>query len=246
MCIIILSQYIVVVNGEFAQGFEENFGNRSVVTKNFFEKLQDFCLDFVYIDEGYLSKRGDQVQDKEIVRLFLERNEKAVSAASEKYRAYCMKIAVNILNSQEDAEYCLNEVFLKAWELIPPHEPEMLSAFLGKITRNCAVNMYKHDTAQKRGGGEAALVYEELSEIVSGSSNVERDAENRELIAEINRFLKKQSAMKRSIFLCRYWYCDSVHDIAAEFMITENNVSTILNRTRKKLREYLQKRGFDI
>lgn len=186
------------------------------------------------------------MQDKEIVKLFLERSDSAVAAASEKYRAYCVKIAVNILGSQEDAEFCVNEVFLKAWEQIPPQVPKMLSAYLANITRNCAINMIKQSTAQKRGGGETELVYEEISEMVSGGSDVQRDAENRELIREINKFLKRQPALKRDIFICRYWYCDSVRDIAAEFMTTENNVSVILNRTRKKLREYLEKRGFEI
>lgn len=186
------------------------------------------------------------MQDAEIVRLFTERSEDAISASIGKYRGYCMKIALNILGAPEEAEECINRVFLKAWDMIPPHEPNNLSTFLGKITRTTAINMRRDSNAQKRGGGETELLYDELSEIVSGSSNVERDAENRELIAEINAFLKKLSDMKRGIFICRYWYCDSVRDIAAEFMTTENNVSVILNRTRKKLREHLRKRGFDL
>ena len=186
------------------------------------------------------------MQDNEIVRLFLDRSERAVAAAEEKYRSYCFKIALNILGSNEDADYCVNEVFLKAWEQIPPQEPRMLSAFLAKITRNCAINMLKQSGAQKRGGGEVKLVFDEISEMVSGNSNVEREAENREIIKEIERFLNKQSALKRDIFICRYWYCDSVRDIAKQFSTTENNVSVILTRTRIKLREYLQKRGFEI
>ena len=186
------------------------------------------------------------MQDNEIVRLFLERSDSAVAAAEEKYRAYCFKIVLNILGSNEDADFCVNEVFLKAWEQIPPQEPRMLSAFLAKITRNCAINMLKSSNAQKRGGGECELVFDEISEMVSGNSDVERDTENREIIKEIEGFLKKQPALKRDIFICRYWYCDSVRDIAAQFNTTENAVSVILNRTRKKLREHLQKRGFDI
>ena len=186
------------------------------------------------------------MQDNEIVRLFLERSEGAVNEAEKKYRNYCFRIALNILGSIEDADFCVNEVFLRAWEQIPPQEPRLLSAFLAKITRNCAINMLKASNAQKRGGGERELVYEEISELVSGASDVERGAENSEIIDEINRFLKKQPALKRDIFICRYWYCDSVRDIAAQFNTTENAVSVILNRTRKKLREYMQKRGFEI
>ena len=186
------------------------------------------------------------MQDYEIVRLFLDRSDNAVAEAEKKYRAYCFKIALNILSSNEDADFCVNEAFMKAWETIPPQEPRLLSAFLAKITRNCAINMLKSSNAMKRGGGEAELVYEEISEMVSGHSDVERDAENRELLNEIEAFLKKLPALKRDIFICRYWYCDSVRDIAAQFGTTENSVSVILNRTRKKLREHLQKRGFEI
>lgn len=186
------------------------------------------------------------MQDDEIIRLFRERDESAVSAAMNKYRKYCLKIALNILGAHEEADECINRVFMKAWDMIPPHEPNNLAAFLGKLARTTAANMRRDENAQKRGGGETELVYEELSELVSGKSNVERDAENRELIAEINAFLKKLSDMKRGIFICRYWYCDSVRDIAAEFMTTESNVSVILNRTRKKLKEHLRKRGFDL
>ena len=186
------------------------------------------------------------MQDKDIVRLFLERSDRAVAAAEEKYRAYCFKIALNILSSNEEADFCVNEAFMKAWETIPPQEPKMLSAYLAKITRNCAINMLKQSNAQKRGGGETELVLDEISEMVSGRSDVERDTENREIIKEINNFLNKQPELKRNIFICRYWYCDSVRDIAAQFNITENAVSVALNRTRKKLLEYLQKRGFEI
>lgn len=186
------------------------------------------------------------MQDNEIVRLFLERSANAVAAAEKKYRAYCFKIALNILGSNEDADFCVNDAFMKAWEQIPPQEPKMLSAFLAKITRNCAINMLKSSNAQKRGGGEAELVYEEISEMVSGGSDVERDTENREIIEEINKFLRKQPALKRDIFICRYWYCDSVRDIAAAFNTTENSVSVILSRTRKKLCEHLLKGGFII
>lgn len=192
------------------------------------------------------------MRDAEIVRLFTERDESAVSAAVAKYRGYCLKIALNILGSAEDAEECVNSVFLKAWEMIPPHSPENLSAFLGKLARTTAINMKRDSSAQKRGGDEVELVYDELSEIASGGlsgssgSSVERTAENRELIAEINEFLKKQPEPKRSLFICRYFYCDSVREIAANFLMTQNNVSVTLNRTRKKLCEHLRKRGFDL
>lgn len=186
------------------------------------------------------------MDDSEIVQLFFARSENAINEVSKKYKNYCRKIAENITGSSEDAEECVNDALMKAWEIIPPHRPNILSTFLGKITRNIAINARKRALAEKRGGGGSALVFEELSEMISGSAGVEQEQERRELINEINAFLGKLPERKRNIFVCRYWYCDSIRDIAAEFATTENNVSVILNRTRKQLREHLQKRGFDI
>lgn len=184
------------------------------------------------------------MEDIEIVKLFTERNESAIAAAMEKYKSYCMKIAMNILRSYEDAEECVNDTFLKAWELIPPHEPQMLSTFLGKITRNLAINRYRQAFTEKRGNGETALAFEELSEVVSGDADVQGEAERQELLGEINAFLKKLPEQKRNIFICRYWFCESIREIAGRFSVSESNVSVILNRTRQKLCEYLRKRGF--
>lgn len=184
------------------------------------------------------------MEDKKIVELFLQRNETAVAAASEKYTSYCAKIAENILGSRSDAEECVNDTLLKAWESIPPHRPEKLSTFLGKLTRNSAINMRRGQLTEKRGGGQTAAVFEELSEIISDSSDLERHYEHKELIGEINSFLKGVPKRKRDIFICRYWYCDSVADIAAQFGLNENNVSVILNRVRKKLKQHLEKEGY--
>lgn len=184
------------------------------------------------------------MEDKEIIELFLRRSETAISAASEKYKSYCMKIAGNILGSRQDAEECINDTLMKAWELIPPHKPEMLSTFLGKLTRNFAINMRRRQMTEKRGGGQTTAVFEELSETISENADFEREQERKELIEEINRFLRGLPKQKRNIFICRYWYCDSVTDIAAQFGLTENNVSVTLNRVRKKLRQHLEKAGY--
>ena len=186
------------------------------------------------------------MEDSEIVSLFLERSEQAIAEAMTKYKGYCAKIAVNILYSQEDAEECVNDAFLKLWELIPPNKPEILSIYIGAITRNLAINRYRQTLTNKRGNGELTVAFDELSEVISDSSrdSVENEAERRELLDEINKFLRKLPEKKRNIFICRYWYCDSIRDIAARFSVSESNVSVILNRTRQALREYLQKRGF--
>lgn len=182
--------------------------------------------------------------DEEILKLFSERNEDAISAVSVKYKGYCCSIALNILGSREDAEECFNDTLLKAWDMIPPNMPEMLSTFLGKITRNLAIDKHRQSLAEKRGNGEAAVAIDEMSEIISDGSAVETQAERKELLREINRFLGKLTERKRNIFMCRYWYYDSARDIAEKFGLSENNVSVILNRIRKQLREYLKKRGY--
>lgn len=184
------------------------------------------------------------MDDSEIVRLFTERSEQAISEAMAKYKGYCTKIAYNILYSHEDAEECVNDAFLKVWDMIPPNKPEMLSTFIGKVTRNVAINRYRQTLAEKRGSGEAAAAFEELSAVISDNTDIANEAESRELLGEINKFLAKLPDKKRNIFVCRYWYCDSVRDIAAAFSISEGNVSVILNRTRQKLREHLQRRGY--
>lgn len=183
--------------------------------------------------------------DRDIVGLFLERDESAIREVSAKYTSYCSKIAANILGSYDEAEDCVNEALMKAWESIPPHEPEMLSTYLGKLTRNIAINRRRRMFAGKRGGGEAELVFEELSELIGGES-VEYTHDLKELVREINEFLYTLPEIKRNIFVCRYWYCDSVPEIAVEFAINKNKVYITLNRVRKALREYLRKRGYEL
>lgn len=183
------------------------------------------------------------MEGKEIIELFFKRDESAVEKTAETYGSYCKKIAMNILDSHEDSEECVNDAFLKAWELIPPNRPEKLSAFLGKLTRNLAINKLKYRSAEKRGSLKSDLILDELSEVISDDSSVELQQERKELIREINRFLRKLPGQKRNVFIRRYWYCDSVKDIAVSCGISENNVSVILNRTRKKLKQHLEKKG---
>lgn len=186
------------------------------------------------------------MEDIEIVRRFQERDDAAIKELQSKYRNYCSKIAMNILCSREEAEECVNDSFLRIWELIPPNEPNSLRAYLGKITRNLAINRLKSLTAEKRGNGEITAVYEELSELISDKTNVEQQHENSEMLREINVFLDSLPERNRNIFVRRYWYCDSVKEIARSFGLSENNVSVTLSREREKLKKYLRKRGYDI
>jgi RNA polymerase sigma-70 factor (ECF subfamily) len=185
------------------------------------------------------------MDDAKIVQLYFDRNEQAIPATADKYGNYCTSIAKNILGNHEDAEECVNDTYLNTWNAIPPHRPKMLSTFLGKIVRNLAFNRYKHNTADKRGGGEITAVLDELAGCVS-DNEVEHAYEHKELVAAINDFLGSLPAEKRNIFVCRYWYTDSISDIAVRFDMTYSAVSMTLNRLRTKLHDYLIERGYEL
>lgn len=186
------------------------------------------------------------MEDSQIIQLYWDRNQAAIPATSQKYGNYCQSIAQNILGNSQDAEECVNDTYLNAWNTMPPHRPNMLSTFLGKITRNLSFNKYKHNHAEKRGGGEINFVLDELAECVSDTTDVEQEIDRRELIKEINLFLKSLPSVKRNIFVGRYWYADSIQTLAKRFGMTDNNVSVLLNRTRKQLMGYLSERGFEL
>ena len=186
------------------------------------------------------------MDDSEIIRLFWERSEQAVAAASQKYGRYCKTVALNILQNNEDAEECVNDALMRLWDSIPPNDPPVFSAYLAKIVKNCAYDRLRLERREKRGGGETALVLEELSECVSGNSSVEDELEFKELQAALSDYLKKINEKHRRIFMLRYWYRFSVSEIAARMGMSENSVSVTLSRVRKKIAEHLKKRGYDI
>ena len=186
------------------------------------------------------------MDDTKIVQLYWDRNEQALPATADKYGNYCTSIAKNILGNHEDAEECVNDTYMNAWNSMPPHRPNILSTFLGKIVRNLSFNRYKHNTADKRGGGQATAVLDEIAEFVSDTDSVEREINRKELVKAIDDFLDRLPSDKKNIFVCRYWYFDSISDIANRFGMTESNVSVTLNRLRLKLRNYLLERGFEL
>ena len=186
------------------------------------------------------------MDDNGIIQLYWDRNDQAISVTSEKYGHYCKAIAKNILNNEEDAEECVNDTYLNAWNSMPTHWPEQLATFLGKITRNLSFNKYKHDHAEKRGSGEITLVLEELIDCVSDTDDVEQMIDRQELVKTINSFVRSLSPEKRSIFVCRYWYSDSVSKIAKDYGMLQGSVSKMLERTRKQLKVYLAERGFEL
>ena len=175
-----------------------------------------------------------------------DRNDQAIRETSEKYGRYCKAIARNILGDEQDAEECVNDTYLNAWNAMPTHWPEQLMAFLGKITRNLSFNRYKHDHAQKRGGDGLVLVLDELTDCVSGMESVEQEIDRRELAAAINSFIAGLSETKRNVFVRRYWYADPIAEIAGEYGMRQGNTAKMLERMRKQLKVYLTERGFEL
>lgn len=186
------------------------------------------------------------MEDAELIRLYWCRDEMAIPATVEAYGAYCLAIAINILGSHEDAEECVNDTWLRAWQSIPPHRPEKLRTFLGKITRNLALNRYRHNTAGKRGGGECTAVLEEIAAFTPTVDCTAQSFAQRELADTVDTFLAALTSEQRIIFVRRYWYFDSVADIAARLGKRENSVAVTLSRLRAKLRQYLEERGYDL
>lgn len=186
------------------------------------------------------------MDDERIVQLYWERNESAIAESARKYGAYCTSIARNILLNPADAEECVNDTWLHAWNAMPPHRPSLLSAFLGKITRNLSFDLYKRLHREKRGGYGIDAVLDELAECVSGTDEPEKRREEQELKEEINRFLLALPEEKRCMFILRYWYADGVSEIASRMKTSENRVSVSLSRIRSRLKAHLIERGFDV
>ena len=184
------------------------------------------------------------MDDQEIVALYWARSEQAISETSSKYGSYCYSIAYNILHSSEDAEESVNDTYNDAWNSIPPHRPSVLSTFLGKITRRISIDRWRRRTAEKRGGGEMPLVLDELQECVAEGKNTEQEFEKRHLSEVVNSFVKKLPETEQKVFLCRYWYMDSIGSISQQFGFSESKVKSMLFRIRNQLRAVLEKEGF--
>lgn len=183
------------------------------------------------------------MEDREIVELFCRREQAAISETQKKYQNYCLAIAKNILYSSEDADEILNDTYTAAWNTIPPHRPEILSTYLGKITRRLSLKRLREKTAKKRGAGEIPAAFEELEECVPDRWDISQELEEKQLTALLNAFLEVLPEEERRVFLCRYWYCDSIREISGRFGFGQSKVKMMLKRTRDKLRECLEKEG---
>ena len=203
--------------------------------------MKPFPLVFVYIGEAHKERTGFEVDDAQIVELYFARSETAIKETDTKYGAYCYKIAYSILANREDSEESVSDAYLSAWNSIPPRRPARLSTFLGKLTRNTSIDRWRKMSAKKRGNGEADIALEELSECVCGQPSVETALIRKEVIACINRFLAALPNDERVVFLCRYWYVNSLEEIAARTGFSVSKIKSMLYRTRKKLGKQLDK-----
>lgn len=186
------------------------------------------------------------MNDEEIIGLYFERNEAAITESEKKYGAYCMKIAMNILNNENDSLECLNDTWFGAWRSIPPKKPSNLATYLGKITRNLSINRYKMKCADKRKINEFAVSLDELSECVSGYEFAENENQADMIGSSISMFLHRQKPLDRRVFVCRYFYCDSIADIAKQFDISESRVKSLLFRMRSRLKTHMKNDGIII
>ena len=186
------------------------------------------------------------MDDQMIVDLFWRRSSDAIAETAKKYGSYCYRIAYHILANTEDSEECVNDTYLKVWDSIPPARPNRFSAFIGKITRNLAINRYAYLTAEKRGGSQIPLALEELSGCIPDHRTPALVLEEKELGEVINQFLGGLTPEARRIFLQRYWNLMSVKDIAQLYGITESKAKMSLMRTRSKLKCYLEKEGVEV
>lgn len=182
---------------------------------------------------------------RKIIELFFERSEQAIVELSNKYGSVCKKVADNILNNKQDVEECVNDAYLGTWNTIPPQNPNPLISYVCRIVRNIAIKKYHFNTAEKRNSiYDVAL--DELENCIPAMSSVEDEIDAIEMSKHINMFLKTIDKENRILFVRRYWYSDSIEDLAKLFSTSKHNVSVRLSRTRGKLKKYLREKGVSL
>lgn len=186
------------------------------------------------------------MNDARIVDLYWTRSEDALQQTKEKYEAYLMKVAYNILADIEDVRECVNDTYLAAWNSIPPNRPCVLGTYLGKITRDISIDIFRKKHAAKRYASEYAQSLDELGDCFTDGNTPERELDAKLLNQAINRFLRKLPKENRNVFIGRYFYFDSVKSIAKYCGMSEAKVKTMLFRTRQRLKEYLKAEGFEL
>ena len=184
--------------------------------------------------------------DKEIVALYHARDEDAILQTKTKYGRFLWKIAYNILNDDQDSEESVSDTYLAAWNSMPPHRPEVLSPYLGKLVRRISIDLFRKKTREKRGGSEYAMSLSEWEDCLAGGEMPEETLETNLLAEAINRFLRSLPKDARNLFIGRYYYMDPLREVAAYCGMSESKAKSLLFRTRNQLKDYLEKEGFSI
>lgn len=184
------------------------------------------------------------MQDEKIVELYWGRDEQALVETEAKFHKYLFKIAFGILADKSDSEESVNDTYLAAWNSIPPQKPSVLSTYLGKLTRRISIDIFRRKNSQKRKTSQYALSLAELNDCVKSKDNLEEEMENMDLGAAISGFLRTLSKESRTLFVSRYYFCDSLKDAARYVGISESKAKSTLYRTRLALKDYLLKEGF--
>lgn len=186
------------------------------------------------------------MDDEKIIELYFARSEDAITETDRKYGECCRNTAYGILGSREDSEECTNDTYMKVWNVIPPQRPAKLGSFVMRIVRNLAIDIYKKRNAVKNRNGYNTVSFDEISEFLPVSENVESIADRNAVLKAVESFLQTLPRDKRIMFVRRYFYCSKYGDIAKELHTTEGNVTVTLRRIREKLRSYLEKEGIEI
>ncbi len=184
------------------------------------------------------------MEDLQIVDLYWQRDQLAIEHTQKKYGRYLAKVAYQILYDLEDCAESVNDTYMAAWNAIPPHRPQSLCAFLSKLTRRISIDLLRKKQSAKRGGGEYEMSLEELSQCLPGGHDPEESAAGRELVKAIEAFLFALPEKTRNVFIGRYFYMDSVKEVARYCGLSESNAKVVLHRTRTALHEYLKEEGY--
>lgn len=184
------------------------------------------------------------MEDSRIIALYWQRDEAAIGETQTKYGPYCFTVASNILRRREDAEECVSDTWLRAWNAMPPQKPGNLKMFLAKITRNLSLDRYRAQSAQRRGGGESCLPLDELAECLPAAGTVAEQLEAQELVQCVNRFLHSLPERECNVFLRRYFFAEPVEAIARRYTLKPGTAAMLLSRCRGKLKKHLEKEGY--
>ena len=217
---------------------------------NILEIIKPNQFDDGIYSEGALmrtnGKGGAPMKDDQIVNLYWDRNEDAIHQTQMKYGAYLAKVAYNILADYEDSEECVNDTYLAAWNSMPTNRPNVLSTYLSKITRQITIDMFRKKNRLKRYASEYAISLEEFGDSFADGTTPEQELDAKLLIDAINRFLRTLPNDARNTFIGRYYFFDSLKEVAAYCGMSESKAKSMLYRTRQSLKAYLEKEGFDL